>query len=63
METQNMIFETWDGMVDPDACFWIQRQNVRLYVLNIMRLFFERGPGTINQIGSGTFRILQDIKH
>ena len=58
-----MIFETWDESDDGDACFWIKRQNFRLHCLNIMRLFFETGPGTINQIGTGTFRILQDVKH
>ena len=52
IESQEMKFHEWGLGVDPDESCWVESVKFNLSFLVVIRVFFEIGPPTCEEIGN-----------
>ena len=51
VESQEMKFHEWGGGVDPDESCWVECVKFNLSFLVVIRVFYEVGPPSYEEIG------------
>ena len=49
VETLDVKFDDWQGSVDPDESFHKKSTSNDIYHLNVIRLFYKKGPAAVKQ--------------
>ena len=57
-----MKFKSYDNTVHADKCVWRESGRYNVYLVNIIRIFYEMGRGIITKVGKYLFELRQPLE-